>query len=492
MLIKEYVDLDAIGVAQLISTRQVSAYEILESAIEQIETINPKINAVICEFYDLARKQLDEANKNALLYGSVILLKDSLHDFENTCSTMGSRLLKNNVAKTTSTFVKRLMDAGCIIIGKTNVPEFALMGTTEPKLFGPTRNPFNLDYSAGGSSGGSAAAVASSMVCVATGNDGGGSIRIPSSMCGLFGFKPSRYFTPLGNEFFDSWMGLVVNHVLTKSVRDSALFLDIEYGFDGPIYFKKPVKSFFEELNKPLGQLRIAVNTHSILGKVNSQIVSSTIKVAKELENLGHIVVEDKPKIDFELLYDSYIDSMFVEMSFLFDYLEKKLQRKITIYDVEPSSYILAKIGDALHSKLNVQIKHLWDKSAYQMRCFFENYDIYMTPTLAEPHIRLGMLLPSTIEEFAIKAVSTLKGVKYLKQMVKDLALKQLSVFPFTQLANQTGIPAMSIPAGISSQNIPLGVQLMSAYAKDHILLMLAKQLENTSVWLKHKGHFRI
>ncbi|OSS43144.1 Aspartyl-tRNA(Asn) amidotransferase subunit A / Glutamyl-tRNA(Gln) amidotransferase subunit A [Desulfurella amilsii] len=485
MKIKEYAQLDAIDVVQLIKKSQFSAKDVLDSALNQIETLNPKLNSVIFTFYDLAKKQLEKADKNSPLYGTVILLKDSLHDIEGTFSTLGSKLLRNNISTQTSTFVKRLLDAGCIVVGKTNLPEFALMGTTEPKLFGPTRNPFNLAYSPGGSSGGSAASVASGMVSVATGNDGGGSIRIPASMCGLFGFKPSRYFTPMGSEFFDTWMGLVVNHVLTKSVRDSALFLDIEYGFDGPIYFKKPIESFLEELNKPLEPLKIALNTHSYFGSVNNENVRATLEVAKILESFGHIIEEDEPKVDFEKLYDTYIDSMFIETAFLLDYLENKLHKKITIKDVEPSTYILAKIGDKLNAKLNIQIKHLWDKTGFYMRSFFEKYDVYMTPTLANPHIELGSLLPSSIEEFALKSVSKLDLCFYIKPIVKKIAFKQLSAFPFTQLANQTGLPAMSIPAGISSKNIPLGVHFMSGYAKDHLLLRLAKQLEETPIWFR-------
>lgn len=486
---EEYADWDAIETATLIKTKQISAEYVLELAIEQIENLNPKLNAVIFTFYDLAKKQLKSANKDALLYGVPILLKDSLHEIANTRSTMGSFLLRDYISDVTSNFVQRLLDAGCIALGKTNLPEFALMGITEPKLFGPARNPFKTDFSTGGSSGGSAASVASGMVSVASGNDGGGSIRIPSSMCGLFGFKPSRYFTPLGSEFFDTWMGLVVNHVLTKSVRDSALFLDVEYGFDGPVYFKKPVGSFLKELEKPLKPLRIAFNLNSHLGKVDSQIANATLNVAKKLEDLGHIVEETEPKVDFESLYDSYIDSMFIETSFLFDYLEKKLHKKITIKDVEPSTYILAKIGDAIPSKLNIKIRHLWDETAFYMRSFFEKYDIYMTPTLANPHVKLGALLPSKFEDTVLKAVSSLKAAAYIKPLVKNIAFKQLIEFPFTQLANQTGLPAMSIPAGVSSKNIPLGVHFMSDYAKDHLLFKLAKQLEDTSIWFKSKKH---
>lgn len=487
MKIKEYAQLDAIGISQSIKKKQISAEEVLDTAINQIETLNPALNAVIFTFYDLAKEQLKKTNKNLPLYGVPILLKDSLHEIKGTLSTLGSSFLKNNVSLETSTFVKRLLDAGCIVLGKTNLPEFALMGTTEPKLFGPTRNPFNHVYSPGGSSGGSAVSVASGMVSVATGNDGGGSIRIPASMCGLFGFKPSRYFTPMGGEFFDTWMGLVVNHVLTKSVRDSAFFLDIEYGFDGPIYFKKPIESFVEELNKPLKPLKIALNIHSFFGDVNKEIINATLKVAKTLEDLGHIIEEDEPMVDFENLYDTYIDSMFIETAFLFNYLENKLHKKITIGDVEPSTYILAKIGDKLNAKLNIQIKHLWDKTAFYMRSFFEKYDIYMTPTLANPHIELGSLLPSGLEEFGIRSVSKLNGCFYIKPIVKKIAFKQLKAFPFTQLANQTGLPAVSIPTGISSKKIPLGVHFMSGYSKDHLLLRLAKQLEESPIWFSIK-----
>lgn len=483
MRIDEYSRLDAIDIALLIKEKQVSPLEILDMAIYQIEKSNPKYNAVVSTFYDLAKRQL-QFNKEAPLYGVPILLKDSLHEFKNTRSTLGSRLLKGYFSKKNSTFVQRLIDAGCIILGKTNVPEFTLMGTTEPKLFGATRNPYNTEYSAGGSSGGSAAAVASGMVPVATANDGGGSIRIPASMCGLFGFKPSRYFTPLGNEFYDVWMGLVVNHVLTKSVRDSAFFLDVEYGFDGPISFLKPVESFYNELKKPLGRLRIAVNTNSYFGMIDQESIAATMKVAKMLENMGHVVEEASLDVDFESLYESYIDSMFIETSFLFDFLEHKLNKKITINDVEPSSFVLAKIGDAMRSKENIKIKHLWDKTAVYMREFHAKYHVYMTPTVAKMHIKLGELLPSKLEEGILKLALKF-SINPITKIIKAIALKQLSYFPFTQIANQTGQPAMSLPFAKSSENVPIGVQFLAPYANDHLLLRLAKELEEALPWQK-------
>lgn len=481
----EYVKYDAIEIAKLIKRGEVKVREVLEVAVDRIERLNTKLNAVTCKLYDWALSWLDKADREAVLYGVPILLKDGLHDIEGTCSTLGSRLLKDYRAKRTSNFVKRLLDGGCIPLGKTNVPEFLLMGTTEPELFGPTRNPFNPEYSAGGSSGGSACSVACGMVPVATANDGGGSIRIPASMCGVFGFKPSRYFTPMGPEFFDIWMGLVSNHVITKSVRDSALFLDIEFGYDGPIKISRPVESFLKELDKPLEPLRIAFSTKSYFGKVDPEVVDATLKVAKMLEELGHRVEEKSLDVDFEKLYHSYIEAMFVEMSFLFDYLSEELGKRITLGDVETASFVLAKIGEKLPAKTCIKIKHLWDQTASSLSLFFREYDVYLTPTVADPHIKIGSIIPTKLEELALRIVSVLGLTGLIKPIVEAIALKQLNLFPFTQIANQAGLPAMSIPAGLSSRNIPIGVHMMMGYGKDSILLRLAKQLEETPVWFK-------
>ncbi len=481
----EYVKYDAIDIASLIKRGEVKVREVLEIAIDQIERLNTELNAVTCKLYDWALTWLNKADRDAILYGVPILLKDGLHDIEGTCSTLGSKLLRDYKAKRTSNFVKKLLNAGCIPLGKTNVPEFLLMGTTEPKLFGPTRNPFNPEYSAGGSSGGSACSVACGMVPVATANDGGGSIRIPASMCGVFGFKPSRYFTPMGPEFFDVWMGLVSNHVITKSVRDSALFLDVEFGYDGPIQISKPVDSFLKELDKPLKPLKVAFSTRSYFGKVDPEVVDTTLKVAKMLEELGHRVEERSLDIEFDKLYHSYIDAMFVEMSFMFDYLSKELGRKITLRDVEPASFVLAKIGDRLPAKICNKIKHLWDQTANSLSMFFKEYDVYLTPTVANPHVKLGSIIPTKLEELALELVSTLNLVGFIKPIVEKIALKQLSFFPFTQIANQAGLPAMSVPAGLSSRNIPIGVHMMAGYGRDSMLLRLAKQLEETPIWFK-------
>lgn len=250
--IPEYTYYDAIGLATLVRKKLIHPIELVESAIQRIETINPGLNAVITRFYEEARKTSKSKLPNGPFRGVPILVKDMVHSIGGAPLTCGSKAFRNYISPQDSEFIKRLRKTGTIFLGQTNVPEFALMGITEPKLYGPTRNPWNLERTPGGSSGGSAAAVASGMVPVATASDGGGSIRIPAGYCGLFGLKPTRGRTPVGPNFGRFWQGASVDHILTRSVRDSAAFLDALCGIEksGAFSFEEPKTNYLSEIKK--------------------------------------------------------------------------------------------------------------------------------------------------------------------------------------------------------------------------------------------------
>ena len=482
MAIKEYPYFDATKIAELIKSGELSKKEVAKEAIERIEKINPKINAVITKTYDYANKANQQVTDKPL-DGVPILLKDILQSLKGVRYTMGSKAMKNYIAGEDSDYVKRIKQTGAIILGKTNVPEFGLMGTTEPKAFGPTKNPWNLKHSSGGSSGGSAAAVASGMVPIACGNDGGGSIRIPSSCCGLVGLKPSRGRTPTGPVFGDVWMGLVAEHVITKSVRDSALLLDLTQGetVGAPYIIKPPAKPYIEEIKTPPEKLMIAFNLDSPLGdKINSEVRQTVEKTAKLLSDLGHIVVEDKPKLDYMQLAKSYVLLMCSETALDIEIASKLRGKEITKSEVEISTWILARLGKKIPAYEISKAKFVFDNASRVMGQFHSKYDIYLTPTLADLPAKLGKLTPSALENFLMNLLSSIgaEGIIHKAGILDQIAYKQLSKLPFTQLANQTGQPAISLPMGFATNGLPVGVQLMAAFGREDLLLKLSAQIE--------------
>ncbi len=489
---KEYEDYDGMGIAELIRNGEVSTREVLEAAIETIERINPKINAVITKMYDEAERAISRGLPDGPFKGVPVMLKDILQMYAGVRYTMGSKLLSEYVAPIDSEYVKRIKASGAVILGKTNVPEFGLMGTTEPEYFGATRNPWDTQRTPGGSSGGSAAAVAARMVPIATGNDGGGSIRIPASCCGLFGLKPSRGRTPNGPVNGEVWMGLVVEHVLTRSVRDSAAMLDATCGADigAPFEIRDPEVTYTEAMKRKPEFLRVAFTAESPLGgKIHPACSNAIYKAAELLSDMGFTVEEDKPEIDFSELAESYIVAMFGEVKVLFMELEEMLGKPVKSSDVEITSWILGKIGEfAPMWKLN-RAKRVWDRAARSMGAFHQKYDVYMTPTMASPPAYLGDLLPSTLEKGALSVVSSLGIGKLISidEIIEKVAYRQLEKMPFTQLANQTGQPAMSVPMYWNKRGLPIGIQFIAPFGREDLLFGLAALLEEVKPWRDKK-----
>ncbi len=485
---REYEKYDGLGIAELIKNKEIEPKEAMEAAISKIEELNPKLNAVITKMYDEAERTINDGLKDGAFYGVPMLLKDITQLYAGVRYTMGSKLLKDFVPKIDSEFVKRIKNSGAVILGKTNVPEFGLMGTTEPEYFGPTKNPWDLTRTSGGSSGGSAAAVASRMVPVATGNDGGGSIRIPASCCGVFGLKPSRGRTPNGPLNGEIWMGLVVEHALTVSVRDSAAMLDVTMGADvgAPFEIKPPARSYLKSMETPPKKLKIAFSISNPLGgKIHQTCKSAVEKTAILLEELGYDVEEKMPDLDFEELARSYIVSMFGEVAFLFKDLERMLNKKIKPSDVETASWILAKIGEIAPMWKASWAKHIWDMAARKMGEFHREYDLYLTPTMAYPPAHIGELVPSSQEKVLMGIVDKLRLGKLisLDDIIEKLAYKQLNRMPYTQLANQTGQPAMSVPLFRTKSDLPIGVQFIAPFGGETLLFKLAHQLEKAKPW---------
>ncbi|PJZ53304.1 amidase [Leptospira adleri] len=489
---KEYTYYDATGLADLVRKKSVHPSELVESAIERIESTNPGLNAVIHRFYEEARKDAKSKLPNGPFRGVPILVKDFIHAIGGAPLSSGSKSFRNYISPVDSEFIRRLRNAGTLFLGQTNVPEFALMGITEPKLHGPTRNPWNLERTPGGSSGGSAAAVAAGMVPVATASDGGGSIRIPAAYCGLFGLKPTRGRTPVGPYSGRLWQGASVDHVLSRTVRDSAAFLDALCGIESSdaFSFEESKTSYLSEIKKSPGKLRIAFSTQSPIGtQVHPDCVESVVHTAKILHSLGHKVEEKEAPVDGKAIGRAFITMYFGEMAAQLKNLEPVLGRKARMGDVESVTWILGLLGRTVSAGEFVRSLQEWDKAALAMENFHKTYDVYLTPTTAMPPAKIGELEPKLGEKIAMQVVGRLGLGRMLlaSGLVDELVEKSLSRTPFTQLANLTGQPSVSIPIGQTSDQLPLGLQFTAARRREDILFRLSAQLEKAVPWSKHK-----
>jgi amidase len=404
----------------------------------------------------------------------------------------GCKVLRNFRPHHDDEIVVRLKRAGAVILGKTNTPEFGLMGITEPMLFGPCRNPWSLEHTPGGSSGGSAAAVAAGMVPVATGGDGGGSIRIPAAYCGLFGLKPSRGRNPTGPHHGSVWLGAVQNHVLTRSVRDSAAMLDAIQGADvgAPYVIRPPERPYLEAVAIEPRRLKIAFNTDSPLGtQVHADCLKAVEDAAKLLESLGHHVETARPEVDGLALAKSYLAMYFGEVAADIDALGQVLKHKAGPKEVEFTTYTLGLLGRSFSSGDLVAALRQWDLAAREMGRFFRSFDLYLTPTTAQPPAKIGELSPGGLETILMKMINALGLGGLLKRtgLVDGLAVKSLARTPFTQLANLCGLPAMTLPLYWTAAGMPLGVQFIAPFGDEATLFQLAGQLERARPWFERR-----
>ena len=489
---KEYGQYDAIGLAELVRKGDVTASELCEAAIERIEQVNPKVNAVVTPMYDAGRGTAARPLPDGPLAGAPFLLKDLLAAFAGVPMTSGSKAYRNFVPDYDAEMVKRFKKAGLVILGKTNTPELGLMGVTEPEVFGPCRNPWHTDYTPGGSSGGSAAAVAAGMVPMAAGGDGGGSIRIPAAYCGLFGLKPSRGRNPSGPRHGWSWQGAVQEHVITRSVRDSAAALDATQGPDtgAPYEISPPSGSYLEAIGTPPGKLTIGFSVTSPIGaNVHPECVKAVVETAKLLEDLGHRVEEKQTGVDGKAVAKAYLTMNFGEVAADLEEMRAVLGRKVTASDVEPTTYTLGLLGRAVSAGEFVAAMRAWDRSARQMGAFFQAYDVYMTPTTAYLPAKIGALQPSPVENALMKVVNTLEIGRLLKAtgIVDQLASKSLERTPFTQVANLCGLPAMTVPLHWTPDGLPCGTHFIAPFGREERLFQLAAQLEEARPWAGRK-----
>jgi amidase len=491
-MFKEYADHDATGLAALVARNEVKPAELLDAALARAEAVEPQLKSICIPMQEIARERVQAFDRRrrhastAPFAGVPFLLKDISQHYAGVPTTAGSRALRNWCPSEHSTIVQRYLDAGLVIFGKTATPEFALKALTESTLWGATRNPWDLSRTPGGSSGGAAAAVAAGIVPMAGASDGGGSIRIPASFCGLFGLKPSRGRLSLGPQVGEIWDGASTEHVLTRSVRDSARMLDaIAGGAAGdPFAIPAPEWAFAAEIARPPGALRIGFSSRSPIGTaVDEEAVNAVERSARLLASLGHHVEPAEPDYDGLALARCFIGMYFGQVAA--SIAEAKALTGAGDDDFELETRALGMLGRALSAGEYVGLRKQWNSFARALGRFHQRFDLYLTPTVAMPPSKIGEQALPRVQQAALRVVLRLGAGKALLKtgIVDQLARDSLARVPFTQLSNLTGTPSMSVPLHWSAAGLPVGVQFVARHGEEALLLKLAAQLEAAQPW---------
>lgn len=473
---KEYGHYDAVGLADLVRNKEVSPDELLAEAIDRVERFNPTINAVVCKIYEQAQLAVTTDIAQAPFTGVPFLLKDLETPYAGAPLTNGSRFFIDNVPDHDSELVLRYKKAGFVIFGKTNTPEFGLNVSTEPQLFGPARNPWNLDYTTGGSSGGAAAAVAAGIVPAAHGNDGGGSIRIPASCCGLFGLKPTRGRNPMGPDWGEEWNGMVYHHVITRTVRDSAAILDTTSGpgVGDPYWASVPSRPFYDEIGTDPGRIRVAYSVSAPSGiSVDEECVKATSDAAKLMAELGHDIEEASPQIDADAFMEAYSVIVAANTMAAIEKHAAESGRELNENEFENLTWLFAQMGNAVPATTYARAVQTIHRIGRQIGRFFECYDVLITPTLA--------ILPQPLGT--------------IDTMLTDFEIynaKAGAFAAFTAMFNASGNPAMSVPLHWTADDLPVGVQFVGRYGDEATLFRLGSQLEQIRPWANRYPHFPI
>jgi amidase len=465
--IDEYASFDAFALAELVRKKEVKPLELVDAAIEKIEKLNPNLNAVITPLFEQARKAAAGDLPQGPFTGVPYLLKDIGAVLGGVRMTMGTAFLKDFVPDHDSELVLRLKRAGLVIVGKTSTPELGILPTTESHFLGRTRNPWNLDRTTGGSSGGSAAAVAARIVPAAHANDGGGSIRIPASCCGVFGLKPTRARNPLGPDLGDMFGGLIAEHAVTRSVRDSAALLDATSGPDigDPYWAPPPARPFLREVGANPGKLRIAFTATGVPGtSIHPDCTAAVKDAAKLCADLGHEVEEASLPVNRELIAKAFMVLWSSGCAWTIDGLAMATRKTPSPDQFEPLTWVLYEMGKKQSASSYLLSVTLLQKISRDLARASQKYDVWMTPTLAEPPVPLG--------SFDSPPEDPLRGYRRAESFV-----------PFTPICNVTGNPAMSVPLFWNKEGLPVGTHFIGRFGDEATLFRLAAQLESARPW---------
>jgi amidase len=466
MTFDEYSRYDGLGLAGLVAAGEISAAELLELAIARAEKVNPALNAIIYRDYERARAAAKQPPAGPFT-GVPFLLKDISLQCAGTPTRQGSRLFPDTPADHDTHLMSRFRRAGLIAFAKTNVPEFGLVPTTEGKLYGAAHNPWDLAHSPGGSSGGSAAAVAAGVVPLAHANDGGGSIRIPASCCGLVGLKPTRGRVSAGPDMPDSVDGLAIELVVSRSVRDTAAALDAAAGSElGDPYSPPPAPaSYLRTAEHPPRPLRIAFTSTCLDGsKVHPDCIAAVEHAAKLCRDLGHDVEEASPQVPVALFEPAFTDVWCSHLASAIDFLVRTTGKTPGLDNLEPLTLAYYERGKAVPASRYIQSKIILSRISRGIAHFHQHYDLWLTPTLGEPPWKLGRFDPDRTD---------------LAPVMSEFA----AYVPFTPIQNVTGQPAINLPLYWNDVGLSVGVQFVGAFGDELTLLQLATQLERAEPW---------
>lgn len=464
----EYADYDGLGLAELVQRGEITPTELAEEAIARIEKHNEQLNAVVHKAYGPARGQAASELPDGPFRGVPFLIKDLGCRVAGMPRTSGSRFLAHERDEQDGELARRFRAAGLVFLGKTNTPELGITGTTESALLGPCRNPWNPDHISGGSSGGSAAATAAGIVPLAHASDGLGSIRIPAACCGLFGLKTTRERNPGGPRDGARVTGYGVDHVVSRTVRDSAAMLDATGYPESAVPYAPPPKQrpYMDEVRTPPGRLRIAFSSETPRGvAIHPENQAALESTAKLLEELGHDVEERGLGIDYRALYRAQAAVASANSAANLREMVERIGREPREDELEPLTWAGIRRGQKRSGEEVMRGMRALRDRCREILEFFDEVDVYLTPVMGTPPPRIGYIDPVHLPP-------------------REIGHRQADVFPFTPPFNFTGQPAMSVPLAWSSDGLPLGMQFAARYADEATLFRLAAQLEQARPWI--------
>ncbi|HXL98746.1 MAG TPA: amidase family protein [Rhizomicrobium sp.] len=476
MAIGDYAQYDGLGLAELVAKKKVKPIELVDEAIARAERLNPKLNFVVFKDYERARDAAKGKLPKGRFAGVPFFLKDIFAFATGMPTRQAARFIPALPSDHDSLLTTRFRSAGLIPLGKTNVPEFGLVPTTESKLYGPARNPWNRDHSTGGSSGGSAAAVAGGIVPLAHANDGGGSIRIPASCCGLVGLKPTRARHSFAPDFGDSVDGLAIDGVVSRSVRDSAAALDaIAGGVEGDPYWAPPAPpSYLEAMKRKPKRLRIAFSTRKLDGTpVHADCAAAVKAAAKLCEAQGHAVEEGAPVLDQGMLIPAFMALWSANLAAGIDMIARLTGQTAKAEMFEGLTWGLYQAGKGISASDYLMAKMAMQQAARSAAQFHETYDLWLTATLGLPPVKLGTF--DMDERDPVKSFAPL-----------------IDYVPFTAMQNVTGQPAINLPLHWNKSGLPIGVHFTARYGDELTLLRLAAELEKAAPWAHRYAEIKV
>jgi len=476
MAIDNYAKYDGLGLAELVAKKKVKPIELVDEAIARAEALNPKLNFLVFKAYEQARDAAKGKASKGAFAGVPFFLKDIFAYAKGMPTRQAARFIPAAPSDHDCVLTTRFKAAGLIALGKTNVPEFGLVPTTESKLYGPARNPWNLEHSTGGSSGGSAAAVAAGIVPLAHANDGGGSIRIPASCCGLVGLKPTRARTTYAPDFGDIVDGLAIDGVVSRSVRDSAAALDAIAGsIDGDPYWAPPTPpSYLEAMKRAPKKLRIAFSDKKLDGNLLHPDCVAAVKTAAKLcEQLGHDVEEASPDLDQATLIPSFMAFWSANLSAGIDMIARLTGQTPKAELFEGLTWGLYEAGKTVRASDYLMAKMAMQKAMRDTAKFHETHDVWLSATLGLPPVKLGTF--DMDERDPVKSFAPL-----------------IDYVPFTAMQNVTGQPAINLPLHWNKAGLPIGVQFVGRYGDETTLLRLAAQLEKAAPWAQRYAQVKV